>query len=48
MACFEWEDRKFVNKILCFGLSFAPGVYQMMNKAAVNFLRKNVVKVTLH
>ena len=48
MACFEWGGRKFVNNIMCFGLPFAPGVYQTMNKVGINFLRKNGIKVTLY
>ena len=37
-----------MNNILCFGLPAAPGIFQSMNKVAVNFLRKNGVKITLY
>lgn len=48
MACFEWGDQIFENRILAFGLPSAPGYYQMMNLVGINFLRRNGIKITLY
>lgn len=48
LAAFKWGKEYFVNNILAFGIPAAPGIYQLMNSVAINFLKLNGVKITLY